>query len=58
MVAVDTPLRISPAPDAETVCELAAGERFDLLDDTLGWAWGYAGAERRVGYVRSEALTL
>jgi hypothetical protein len=27
-----------------------------LLDDSLGWAWGYAGDERRVGYVRSDAL--
>jgi hypothetical protein len=36
--------------------ELAAGEPFALVDDRLGWAWGYAGAERRVGYVRSEAI--
>jgi hypothetical protein len=55
-VAVDTPLRISPAPDADAVRELGAGDRFDLLDSTLGWAWGYAGEDRRVGYVRSEAL--
>jgi hypothetical protein len=27
-----------------------------MLDDTLGWAWGYAGDDRRVGYVRSEAV--
>jgi hypothetical protein len=27
-----------------------------MLDDSLGWAWGYAGDERRVGYARSEAL--
>ena len=36
--------------------ELEAGERFLLLDDSLGWAWGYAGEDRRVGYVRSECL--
>ena len=24
-----------------------------MLDDSLGWAWGYAGEERRVGYVRA-----
>jgi hypothetical protein len=35
---------------------MAAGELFCMLDDTLGWAWGYAGEDRRVGYVRSEAL--
>jgi hypothetical protein len=27
-----------------------------MLDDSLGWAWGYAGEERRVGYVPSSAL--
>jgi len=37
--------------------ELAAGEPFAMLDDSLGWAWGYAGADRRVGYVPSGALT-
>ena len=36
--------------------ELAPGEPFAMLDDTLGWAWGYAGEDRRVGYVRSEAV--
>ena len=29
---------------------------FLLLDDSLGWAWGYAGKERRVGYVPNRAL--
>ena len=29
-----------------------------MLDNSLGWAWGYAGIERLVGYVRSEALGL
>ena len=28
-----------------------------MLDDTLGWAWGYAGDDRRVGYVPSGALS-
>ena len=27
-----------------------------MLDDSLGWAWGYAGTKRRVGYIPSEAL--
>ena len=30
---------------------------FELLDDTLGWAWGYAGANRRVGYVESDKIS-
>jgi hypothetical protein len=36
--------------------DLAEGEAFAMLDDSLGWAWGYAGEERRVGYVRSDEL--
>ena len=44
------------ADDSEIIGELSDGEPFALLDESLGWAWGYAGEERRVGYVRSEAL--
>jgi Bacterial dipeptidyl-peptidase Sh3 domain len=49
-------LRSAPADDAPAIRELNAGESFAMLDDSLGWAWGYAGEERRVGYLRSEAL--
>ena len=49
-------LRQSASADGEAIRELASGEPFQMLDDTLGWAWGYAGEDRRVGYVRSEAL--
>jgi hypothetical protein len=50
------PLRAHPAADAEVIGKVAAGDRFELLDDSLGWAWGYAGDDRRVGYVRAQAL--
>ncbi len=53
---VAAPLREAAGEDAEIIRELAPAEPFLLLDDTLGWAWGYAGNDRRVGYVRSEAL--
>jgi hypothetical protein len=36
--------------------DLQAGEPFDMLDESLGWSWGYAGEERRVGYVPTNAL--
>jgi len=49
-------LRSAPAPDSELVCELGAGDSFEMLDDSLGWAWGYGGPGRRVGYLPSEAL--
>jgi hypothetical protein len=38
------------------LAELAPGEPFAMLDNSRGWAWGYAGTERRVGYVPSEAV--
>lgn len=56
VLAVKAALRDTGSNDADAVFELEAGEAFDLLDDSLGWAWGYAGAKRRVGYVPSEAL--
>ena len=49
-------LRAGPTDEAEALGELAAGAAFSMLDNSLGWAWGYAGDERRVGYVRSEAI--
>jgi hypothetical protein len=51
-------LRDGPSDDCDAICDLYAGDTFDLLDNSLGWAWGYAGADRRVGYVKSEALGL
>ena len=55
-IAFATALRNAPSDDAERIRELAVGEPFAMLDDSLGWAWGYGGEERRVGYVRSDAL--
>ena len=49
-------LRSAPSEDGEVIRDLQAGESFALLDDTLGWAWGYAGADHRVGYIQSEAV--
>jgi hypothetical protein len=49
-------LRAGPSDDAEVLLELNPGDPFAMLDNNLGWAWGYAGKQRRVGYVRSEAL--
>jgi dipeptidyl peptidase-like protein len=55
-IAVATPLRIAPSVDAEAIRDLQPGERFEMLDDSLGWAWGYAGRDRRVGYVHLSAI--
>ena len=56
-IACATELRTKPSQDAEVIRELAPGERFEMLDDSLGWAWGYAGRERRVGYVHLSAVS-
>ncbi len=57
VIAQPATLRAAPSDDSEAVGELRAGDPFDLLDNSVGWAWGYAGNERRVGYVRSEAIS-
>ena len=56
LIAAAEVLRSEPADNAAAICNLEAGEPFAMLDDSLGWAWGYAGNRRRVGYLRSDAL--
>jgi hypothetical protein len=55
-IKTTTALKNSPSDDAEAIGHLQAGDEFAMLDDSLGWAWGYAGKDRRVGYLRSNAL--
>ncbi len=50
-------LRSGPSDGAEALSDMPPGSPFCLLDDTLGWAWGYGGEERLVGYVESSALS-
>lgn len=49
-------LRTGSSTESDAAFELDPGEPFLLLDDSLGWAWGYAGADRLVGYLPSETL--
>ena len=55
-IGIATELRRGPSSAEDVICALKAGEPFAMLDDSLGWAWGYAGEDRRVGYVLAEAL--
>lgn len=55
-VASAMPLLREASDKADVVRALEPGEPFEMLDDSVGWAWGYAGKDRRVGYVRSESL--
>ena len=56
-IAAPTALHSAPSDEANMIRALQPGEPFAMLDDSLGWAWGYAGEERRVGYVRSDAVS-
>ena len=56
MIGADTALKCGPSEDTDTLADLKAGDAFAMLDNSLGWAWGYAGAERLVGYVPAEAV--
>ncbi len=56
MLVADVAMHPAPAVDTPVIAQLKAGDRFILLDDSLGWGWGYGGSDRRVGYVRSEAF--
>ncbi|QIK79544.1 SH3 domain-containing protein [Sphingomonas piscis] len=47
-----------PDESGQVIADLVAGERMRLLDCKLGWAWGYAGPEERVGYLNADALGL
>jgi hypothetical protein len=55
-VIASTPLRAAASEDADELAEMEPDDPFSVLDDTLGWSWGYAGRDRLVGYVRSKAL--
>jgi hypothetical protein len=49
-------LRSKPSDAAEAISELTAGTPFAMLENSRGWAWGYAGSDRRVGYIQAAAL--
>ena len=55
-LGVETMLHSAPSAGAEGVRELRAGEGFMMLDESLGWSWGYATEDGRVGYVSSGSL--
>jgi hypothetical protein len=56
VIARAASLLAGPSDDAEALAELQPGDAFSMLDNSLGWAWGYAGKDRLVGYVRSEEV--
>ena len=51
-----TELRAGRSDEADVITTLRAGDALLMLDCSLGWAWGYAGPDRQVGYVRAGAI--
>lgn len=49
-------IRAAPDPRAEQVDQLLFGERFDVLERADGWAFGQAGRDGYVGWVRGSSL--
>ncbi|MEO5772879.1 MAG: hypothetical protein ABIQ32_02005 [Sphingomicrobium sp.] len=56
-LASEAELKAVPREDSKVLARLPIGAVFRLLENKLGWAWGYA-ADGWVGYVKSEALQL
>ena len=54
-LVTDAALRLEPSDDAELIAELSQGDEYRMLDNSRGWAWGYA-PDGRVGYVRAAAV--
>jgi len=52
----NTPLRCAADEESETVAELSAGSRFEVLDLAGDWYWGCIGPEGPTGYVAKGAL--
>lgn len=51
----DADLRAAPSDAAELILGLDKGDALRMLDNSRGWAWGYA-PDGRVGYVRAAAV--
>ncbi len=56
MITTAVTLLAAPSDDADRLLELEPGDLFAMLDNSLGWAWGYGGQQRRVGYVRAQVV--
>lgn len=51
----DAEFRERPEAGSTLIASLCAGDVLRMLDNSLGWAWGYA-PNGRVGYVVAEAI--
>jgi hypothetical protein len=55
-VTMESVLLADASADAEELARLPAGTSLLMLDNSRGWAWGYAGEQQLVGYVPAAAV--
>ena len=48
-------LRAGPSDDSALIAALGKGNAIRILDNSRGWAWGYA-PDGRVGYIQAAAV--
>ncbi|WP_265530100.1 SH3 domain-containing protein [Sphingomicrobium marinum] len=53
----DTIMFVDADEKSDAMAKLVAGDCFELLDSRGGWAWGYGGKNRLVGYIDASALS-
>ena len=54
-LVADANLRVAPDDNSDLIVLLTRGSALRILDNSRGWAWGYA-PDGRVGYVLSTAV--
>ena len=55
-IVARTILRQTPAADGAEIASVALGDAFQMLDCSLGWAWGYL-ADGRVAYLEAGVIS-
>ena len=55
-LAAASELKVAARPDADTRAAVEAGETFNVLDVSGGWAWGQLGEDGWGGYLPLTAL--
>lgn len=55
-VTARCPMRSKPDLDASLSTEMLFGESFTVYEDKLGWAWGQAGLDDYINYVRKSVV--
>lgn len=56
--SADVDLKLSANAAADTLCTLAAGSAFEVLDHAGAWSWGCVGPDGPTGYILTDQLAI